>query len=478
MRMSAEAVTSELLRPEDTVVELLPYQDDFIFSPAPYPAAVTAWGTGKTFAGVVKAMDLSQQNPGNLGYVLRKEFTDLRDSTCRDFEDYTGLKINSARNVDLPNGSSIMFRHLEEMNNLQNVNLGWFWIEQAEELDSDDQYFTLFGRLRRKAMPHTGFVTANTKGHNWIWRLWKQGGFARRIAELMERQPELFAHLKDKSLKNLSPLFEADTFANRKNLAPSFLAGLEIMRQEKPRLYNRFVLNSWDDDDTADTLIPSSWVDAAVARAYAPDGDWVLGVDVARFGDDDTVICQIKGRNVKQFETLKGNDTMQVAGKVALVADQLRPSKIMIDTIGIGAGVYDRLKELRYPVQEVNVAKASTVIDSKTEKPKFKNLRSELWWKARESINTSSEQQPAPFTLPDDQRLREELTTPKYTINSSGQIEVESKDDMKERMGRSPDVADAYCLAVHGVMESGSRPWGFFGAMGGLNRTKQVAKWM
>jgi hypothetical protein len=461
------------IRPEDTVVELLKYQSKFIHDKAPYPAAVTAWGTGKTLAGIVKAVSLSARNPGNLGMVLRREFTDLRDSTIRDFEDYTGLKVDSSRNCDMGNGSSIMFRHLEETNNIQNVNLGWFWIEQAEELDSDERYFKLFGRLRRKGMPHCGFITANTKGHNWVWRLWKQGSFAARVRELVSQQPDLFKHLSGKELDNLSPLFEATTYDNRKNLSPSFLAGLEIMRQEKPRLYNRFVLNSWDDDDTADALIPAEWVEQAVRRAYAPSGDVVLGVDVARFGDDNTVIFPVKGRIALKPIVLRGNDTMQVVGKIGLVADEMKAKKIMVDTIGIGSGVFDRLKELKYPAYEVNVSQESTVIDSRTGKPKFKKLRSEIWWKARESINPNTEIQPAPMILPNDDKFKEELTVPKYTINSSGQIEVESKDSMKERMGRSPDIADAYCLAVHGQDQS-SKAWGFYGSQVGIQR----ANWM
>lgn len=451
--MTSLATLKEVKRENDRVIKFIKPQDGFVFTEARFPAFVAAWGTGKTMCGIARGMRLSESYPNNLGVIFRKEYTDLRDSTIKDFENYTNLKIDSHRDVVLENGSIIMFRHMEEMNILQNTNLGWFMIEQAEELDTDDQFFKLFGRLRRKDVPHFGFIIANTNGHNWIYKLWKMG-----------------------QLEG-GELFEGTTYDNLHNLPEDFIKSLDVLKKEKPTVYNRFVLNSWDEADTSDNVIPPAWVDAAVKRFYAPDGDTTLGVDVARYGDDDTVILPIKGRRAFPPIVIHGHDTMQVAGQVAVLADQMKATKIMIDTIGIGAGVYDRLKELKYPVYEVNVAMASTVLDNKTQKPKFKNLRSELWWKARESIDPDPAFQSSPFVLPNDPILREQLITPKYVINSSGQIEIESKDDMKERLGRSPDVADAYCLAVHGILTD-ARPWGFFGIGTGSNRTQQVANWM
>lgn len=99
----------------DKVFRLLKAQDNFIFSDARFPAYVGAWGTGKSFAGIQRAMILSEESPKNLGVVFRREYTDLRDSTCKDFEKYTGLKITSERSVELQNKSEILFRHLEEI---------------------------------------------------------------------------------------------------------------------------------------------------------------------------------------------------------------------------------------------------------------------------------------------------------------------------------------------------------------------------
>jgi hypothetical protein len=438
---------------EEIQFRLTVKQSEFALSDARHPAFIAAWGTGKTFAGIARALMLSQRYDNNLGVIFRKEFTDLRDSTVKDFEEYSHLKVNSGRDVKFENGSTIMFRHLEEMNNIQNINLGWFWIEQAEELDSDDQFFKLWGRLRRANVAHSGFLTANTNGHNWIYKHWKLGTL------------------------NGAQLFEATTFDNQQNLSPDFIKSMDILREEKPMLYRRFVLNSWEDGDTYDTVIPFDWVTSAMSRESAQVGDVVIGVDVARFGDDSTVLFPIKGRRALPYVKMHGNDTMSVVGKIVEMADELKAKAIYVDTIGIGAGVFDRLKELEYPVFSVNVAESSTVIHAKTGKPKYKNLRSQLWFMARESIDTRPEFNKAPFSLMKDEDFSNELTTPKYTINSAGQIEVEAKDDMKKRLGRSPDIADAYCLAIYGIMSNNFRP---SAALSGstLRQSLATADWM
>lgn len=439
--MKPEKRDAVIIETDDTVVKLLPYQDDFIFSPAPYPAAVTAWGTGKTMAGIVKAMDLSQQNPGNLGIVFRKQFVDLRDSTIRDFEDYTGISVDSKRNVDLGNGSSIMFRHLEEMNNIQNVNLGWFWIEQAEELDSDEQYFKLFGRLRRKGMPPCGFLTANTKGHNWIWRLWKRGDFAKTIKSLMERSPALFEHLQGKKLETLAPLFEANTFVNKKNLSAGFLAGLEIMRQEKPHLYNRFVENSWDESDIVDVIISTEAIERAVGRSLneVPPFRRVVSIDVARFGDDKTIFKAIENYEEVATESHEKKSTMEVVGLAQIFAKRAfgkdkECKSFAVDEIGVGGGVADRLNELEFDVIFVNAAERENV------RRDCYNRRAEIYLNGAELFEANRVS-----LLKSDLQLIEQLSWAKYkTVKSNGIYQVEAKDDIKKRYGRSPDDADAF----------------------------------
>ena len=190
-----------------------------------------------------------------------------------------------------------------------------------------------------------------------------------------------------------------------------------------------------------DTLIPIDWVEAAMLREYQVRGrEAVIGVDVARFGDDSTVIVCRQERRIVSIDAVHGNDTMQVVGKIREVADRYVKHDIYVDEIGMGSGVVDRLGELRYNVHGVNVG------SKPDDDERFVIKRDEIWWAARESLNPTN---PAAVCLPEKaQELEADLTAMKWTVQSDKKIAVEKKDKTKERLGRSTDYGDAYCLAV------------------------------
>lgn len=188
---------------------------------------VSAWATGKSLCGILRVLRLCEEYPNNLALICRKEFTDLKDSTIKDFELYTGLKVGSNKDVKLSNGSLIMFRHGEELNTLQNINLGVCLIEQAEEFDDDSQWFMLFGRMRRLNCGNPSlFLIANANGQNWIDKLWPIPG--------------------DPSYTPAPgyELYEATTYDNADVLPKSFLDSLETLRIQKPTVYEQYVMNS------------------------------------------------------------------------------------------------------------------------------------------------------------------------------------------------------------------------------------------
>lgn len=192
-----------------------------------------------------------------------------------------------------------------------------------------------------------------------------------------------------------------------------------------------------------DTLIPLAWIEAAMARwEEEPEGEPIeIGVDVARFGSDKTVIATRRGKKVLPLKVFAKLDTMETVGHVIAEQREAKASTIKVDVIGMGAGVVDRLKEQNYPVAGINVAEAA----SDTEK--FTNLRSELWWNLRERLDPNPKINPEPIALPPDDELLADLSGIKYRIDSRGRIQVESKEDMKKRLGRSPDRGDAVVLA-------------------------------
>lgn len=424
--MGIATATRADITENDRVFKVIKPQGEFILSEARYPAYVAAWGTGKTTAGIGRAMRLSEQYPGNLGLVGRKEYEDLRDSTVKDFQDYTGYKVNSNREAHLPNGSIIMFRHLEEMNNIQNINLGWFWIEQAEEFETDDIFFKLFGRLRRRGVPHSGFITANTNGHNWIYKHWK--------------------------LKNLEggELYEATTSDNAHNLDPKFIASLEILKHKKPKLYNRFVLNSWDESDTIDIIIQPSWVEAATKRELSKvlPARSIVSIDVARYGDDKTIFYAITNNESIAREEHDKKSTMEVVGLATRFAQKHYIKTFAVDEIGVGAGVVDRLKELGHHVIPVNSSDKSSNQDD------FYNLRSEIYSRGADAFEAGKVR-----IQTDDQDLIEQLSWAKYkTIKSNGVYQVEAKEDIKKRYGRSPDNADCFLNGLWALGKVSVRP--------------------
>lgn len=194
-----------------------------------------------------------------------------------------------------------------------------------------------------------------------------------------------------------------------------------------------------------DSVISLGLVEAAVAREVGPvDAGIVWGLDVARFGDDSTALAKRRGNvllePVREWRKI---DLMQVCGIVYRefreTPPEKQPTSINVDVIGLGAGVVDRLTELGLPVYGVNVGEAAAL-----DPTRFMRLRDELWFRAKEWFDARD------CTMPRDQGLIGELTVPKYKIESSGKIKVESKDDMKKRGVKSPNKADAFCLTFAG----------------------------
>lgn len=214
---------------------------------------------------------------------------------------------------------------------------------------------------------------------------------------------------------------------------------------------------------TADdeTIIPLELVRAAVNRDVATlDYYPVWGLDVARFGDDRTALAKrLQNKLLEPVKSRQNYDTIQVVGwlknEYLNTEEYLRPSAIMVDAIGIGAGVYDLAKLERLPVRAVNVGEAAPSRDN------CMRLRDELWYKGREWF------QERICSIPDDEDLIAELTTPTYTFSVTGKIIVERKDDLKKRGMRSPDLADAFLLTFAGGLKRRSERKKFHTRYGG-----------
>jgi len=164
----------------------------------------------------------------------------------------------------------------------------------------------------------------------------------------------------------------------------------------------------------------------------------IWGLDVARFGTDASALVKRKGNVVTDIRTWRGLDLMELCGAVMAEISAARfdekPDQILVDAIGLGSGVVDRLRELGAPARGINVAESTAM------KPEAMRLRDELWMLCREWLEEKD------CRLPADEKLKAELSTPRYSFTSSGKIKIESKDEMRKRGLGSPDIADALCL--------------------------------
>lgn len=194
-------------------------------------------------------------------------------------------------------------------------------------------------------------------------------------------------------------------------------------------------------------VIPTAWAEAAQARWRRPDRLPMMdsvGVDVARGGRDNTIIARRHGMWFDEPLVYPGKQTPDgptVAGlTIAATRDQ---ANIYIDVIGVGSAPYDFLNEAKQPVFGVNVAEAATGTD-KSGRLLFHNLRSELWWRLREALDPANN---TGIALPPDPRLLADLCAPTWKLVGSA-IYVASREEIIERIGRSPDFGSAYALAL------------------------------
>lgn len=194
-----------------------------------------------------------------------------------------------------------------------------------------------------------------------------------------------------------------------------------------------------------DIIIPLHLVEAAVTRQVDMiPSDEVWGVDVARFGDDRSCLAKRCANHlIEPIKWWQGKDIMQLTGLIVNEWNNAKkkPGAIFVDSIGIGAGVVDRLREMNYPVRGINVAETPSIQD------KFMRMRDELWWEARNWFKGLD------VKIPNDGKLISELTLPTFEYTSNGKLKIESKEETKKRtaksassLGKSPDFADAFVL--------------------------------
>lgn len=203
-------------------------------------------------------------------------------------------------------------------------------------------------------------------------------------------------------------------------------------------------------EDDSSQVIPTAWILAAQARWTPRPPGWldVLGVDVARGGDDKTVLSP-RSANWMGHQIVSPGESTPNGAKVAELIIAAIPAgqapMIHIDVIGVGSSPYDHCLQLGLDALAMNSSNASTARE-KMGKFGFVNKRAEWWWRLREALDPASGEE---IALPPDRELRADLTAPRWEVALRG-IKIESKDDVKERIGRSTDKGDScvYCFGT------------------------------
>jgi len=186
-----------------------------------------------------------------------------------------------------------------------------------------------------------------------------------------------------------------------------------------------------------DTLIPLFWVERAqqTAISHSDQDKRVLGVDVARYGDDHTAFVVMEGKQVIHLEGYQGKNTTTTVGVINKLASDFNVSLIAVDDSGVGGGVVDMLQEQKKNVLPVNFG------ESAKDGERFENLKSEIFWSLREDFEQSQ------INIGAYHQLMAELPTILYEVTSKGRLKIVGKDKMKKLGLHSPDYADALVIA-------------------------------
>jgi len=228
------------------------------------------------------------------------------------------------------------------------------------------------------------------------------------------------------------------------NVSPKYAKGIAAKYGEDSDVYRVRVLGEFPQSEE-DSLIPLIDVQQASRKEIITDDNEPeeYGIDVARYGNDETTIYKRKGLKITEEWISQKNSTMEIVAKIMqLIKDKTCKITINIDDSGVGGGVTDRLKELQYS-GDINkrviinpINNGSRAIDKK----QYKNRISELWFYMKEYIKECS--------IPQDNELIQQLSSRKYVFFSDGRLMVEPKDKMKERGLSSPDRADGVLLTL------------------------------
>jgi hypothetical protein len=372
--------------------------------------------------GLIEFFELPPSTmPIPIGFIGRKRSVDFMDTTFETWKKIIPPQAYTFRERDkeivIENRAKICYGGLDDTLTIKKFNsaeLAFFAIDQAEETERADVGI-LEGTLRLtykgKIPPYKTLYTANP-AECWLKEDFVYGG--RPDGIYIRALPIDNPHLPQNYLEQLEKAFGYDPF-----------------------LLKAYRDGNWDITSSDYVIIPTNLIDDLKNIVHFPEGKRkAISCDPST-GGDECVIYVFEEYRVVDQRILHYDDTMKITGEIMLLSHQYDINTIGVDTIGIGKGIGDRLVELGKEVIFINSAESA-------ENPnQWYNKRIEMWWKVREKIQAKE------IPYPQDEELRRQLTAPFYkVINSNGKIQLESKQDTKKKLNRSPDRADAFVYGI------------------------------
>jgi hypothetical protein len=383
-----------------------------------------AFGGGKTIWLVNEAIQLCLDYPGNVGYICRNELPAFRRSVLIELEKFIPVDIleqhhQTENYFKLKNGSILFYGGLGDdkagLARLSSMTLGFFGIDQAEET-TETHFNMMAGRLRLN-LPHIrykGLLTCNP-APGWL----KQKFIEQKLDD----------HVFIQSLPKDNPFLPADYESGLRKIYP-------------PEWVKAMLEGDWNALEGGNFLFKYTEIRAAVNREIVTGENDIMtfGQDIAREGDDSSVATIRQGCKVIHIEDWAKTDLMQTAGKVLALIDKFEiPHKnVNIDAVGVGAGVYDRMREQKI------YATAIIAGGEPQDKDHYINSRAEMYDNLRKRFEEGT------ISIPDDPDLIAQLSSIRFKFASDKKLQIISKEEMKRQYRlKSPDKADSLALCFY-----------------------------
>jgi hypothetical protein len=388
---------------------------------------------GKSKALVAEAVQLCIDYPGNVGLMCRQNLPSFKKTIMVELERYFDAGVNvdgkfvkmitqhhsTDHYIKFWNGSTIWYTGLGDdtrgLASQMGTTLGFCCVDQVEEI-AEVHFNNLIGRisLPLKNIKYHVLLTANPMP-GWV----KQ--------RFIESHPDDFIYI---------PSLPRDNPYLHENYEP------ELRKLYPAELVKAWLDGDWDVMEGGNFLFPYKDIRAAVNREIEvsdKEGKW-FGGDLAREGDDQSVATIRQGGKVIYTDSWAKTDLMETSGIILQKIERfnLDTKNVNLDSVGVGAGVYDRLREQKVYVNGIIAG------GEPQDKEHYVNIRAEMYDNLRKRFEAGT------ISIPDDQDLIAQLSSIRFKIASDKKLQIISKEDMKRQYHlKSPDKADSLALAFY-----------------------------